>query len=84
MAPGGTACGVSDGWVSDVWVNDGQIRDDKLVQERLGDELRERAHKCGTVVAPGEEPPSCDSALRLTCALIVCSNLSRVFFGWLR
>ena len=44
MAPGGTACGVSDGWVSDVWVNDGQIRDGKLVQERLGDELRERAH----------------------------------------
>ena len=54
------------------------------VKERIsaGDELRERAHKCGTV-APGEEP-LCDSALRLTCALIVCSNLSRVFFGWLR
>ena len=82
MAPGGTACGVSDGWVIDVWVNDGQIRDDKLVQERLGDELRERADKCGTV-APGEEP-LCDSALRLICALIVCSNLSRVSFGWLR
>ena len=57
MAPGAPLAGLA---------TDGLTNDDKLVQERLGDELRERAHKCGTV-APGEEP-LCDSALRLTCA----------------
>ena len=48
MAPGGTACGVSDGRVSDgrvsdVWVNDGQSWDGEFVPDRLGGALRERA-----------------------------------------
>ena len=43
VAPGGTACGVSDGRVSDVWVNDGQSCDGEFVPDRLGGALRERA-----------------------------------------
>ena len=38
VAPGGTACGVSD-----VWVNDGQSWDGEFVPDRLGGALRERA-----------------------------------------